>query len=91
MSSVGLSSLQDMKTVIIESIGWLSTALFLVSIVVPQRVHLHMLGIATSITTGIYAYSHGATAIWVKWVLASGFHAYMWYRTSSRKAALESR
>ena len=70
-----------MKSLLIESIGWLSTVLFLVSIVVPQRVHLHMLGIVTAVTTGIYAYSHDATAIWVKWVLACGFHAYMWYRT----------
>jgi len=70
------------KTIIIESIGWLSTALFLISIVMPRRVHLHMLGVATSVTTFIYAYSHDATAIWVKWVIAFGFHAYMWYQAS---------
>jgi hypothetical protein len=41
-----------------------------------------MLGIVTAVTTGIYAYEHGATAIWVKWVIACGFHAWMWYRTA---------
>ena len=71
-----------LKTVVIESIGWLSTLLFLVSIVMPQRVHLHLLGLVTSITTCIYAYSHDATAIWVKWIIAFGFHAYMCYRIS---------
>ncbi len=63
--------------IIIETIGWISTAAFLYSIIVPQRINLHWLGIFTSITTGIYGYAHGATAIWVKWVIAFFFHAYM--------------
>lgn len=66
--------------IMIEITGWISTLLFLISIVIPQRIHLHSLGILTSITTGIYAYSHDATAIWVKWVIALFFHAYMWYK-----------
>jgi hypothetical protein len=65
---------------IIEIIGWFSTLLFLVSILMPQRVHLHSLGTITSITTGIYAYHHGATAIWVKWCIALFFHCYMWIK-----------
>ncbi len=68
------------NTIIIETIGWISTALFLVSIVMPRRVHLHILGIATAVTTCFYAYAHDATAIWVKWVIACGFHGWMWYR-----------
>ena len=71
-----------MKTenIIMEGIGWLSTILFLVSIVLPQRIRLHEVGILTAITTGIYAYWHGATAIWVKWVIAFFFHIYMWIK-----------
>jgi len=61
----------------VEIIGWISTATFLVSIVMPHRIHLHALGIFTAVTTGFYAYEHGATAIWVKWVIAFFFHAYM--------------
>ncbi len=76
-----------MKTFVIEAVGWLSTVLFLFSIVVPQRVHLHMLGIITAVTTGIYAYAHDATAIWVKWAIACGVHAWMWHRTA-REARL---
>lgn len=68
--------------IVIETIGWISTLLFLVSILAPNRVHLHILGIFASVTTGIYAYSHGATAIWVKWVIAFFFHSYMWYKVS---------
>jgi len=49
-----------LEIVLMEAIGWLSTALFLISILMPQRLHLHSLGIFTSITTGIYAYHHGA-------------------------------
>jgi hypothetical protein len=71
--------------ILIEIIGWLSTFTFLVSIVVPQRVRLHELGIFTSVTTGIYAYSHGATAIWVKWVIAFFFHFYMWLKLRKGK------
>ncbi len=63
---------------IVEIIGWLSTLTFLISIVLPQRVRLHELGMLTSILTGVYAFEHGATAIWVKWVIAFFFHAYMW-------------
>lgn len=63
--------------IIIEVIGWISTITFLVSIVMPSRLNLHWLGVFTSITTGIYGYAHGATAIWVKWVIAFFFHAYM--------------
>lgn len=70
-----------MKPIIIEAIGWTSTFLFLFSIIVPQRMHLHLLGVLTSITTGIYAYSHDATAIWVKWVIAFFFHLYMIFKT----------
>lgn len=66
--------------ILIEIIGWISTLLFLVSIVIPQRVHLHILGVFAAITTGIYAYAHGATAIWVKWFIAFFFHGYMWFK-----------
>lgn len=69
-----------MKEIVIEIIGWISTGLFLFSIVVPQRIHLHSMGVFASITTGIYAYSYGATAIWVKWLIALFFHSYMWYK-----------
>lgn len=68
-----------MQNITIEAIGWISTGLFLISILVPQRAHLHALGILTSVTTGFYAYAHGATAIWVKWVIAFFFHVYMWF------------
>ena len=69
-----------MQTIIIETIGWISTAVFLSSILSPRREHLHLLGVVASITTGIYAYAHGATAIWVKWSVALIFHIYMWRR-----------
>ncbi len=75
-----------MNTIIIETIGWISTLTFLVSIVMPQRIHLHSLGVFTSVTTGIYAYHHGATAIWVKWAIALFFHAYMLYKMKKVKA-----
>ncbi len=65
------------KQLLVESIGWISTGTFLFSIVLPRRIQMHELGMLTSITTGIYAYSHGATAIWVKWVIAFFFHLYM--------------
>ncbi len=73
-----------MNTLIIESIGWISTGLFLFSIVIPERVHLHILGIFTAVTTGVYAYYHGATAIWVKWFIAFFFHLYMWQKIKKR-------
>lgn len=66
-----------LQELIIEAIGWISTATFLVSIVLPQRMRLHEWGMFTVLTTGIYAYSHGATAIWVKWFIAFFFHLYM--------------
>lgn len=66
--------------VIIEIIGWVSTGTFLISIIHPQRRRLHQLGVFTSVTTGVYAYSHGATAIWVKWLIAFFFHLYMWQK-----------
>lgn len=67
----------DGKEILIESIGWVSTFTFLFSIVVPKRQRLHEWGLFTSLTTGIYAYAHGATAIWVKWIIAFFFHLYM--------------
>ena len=66
---------------LVEAVGWVSTLLFLVSIVMPQRVQLHALGVFTSVTTGMYAYAHGATAIWVKWLIAFFFHIYMWKKS----------
>ncbi len=69
-----------METIIIECIGWASTISFLISILLPQRSHLHALGVFTAVSTGVYAYAHGATAIWVKWFIAFFFHAYMWYK-----------
>ena len=67
----------SIETLTIELIGWSSTTAFLISILVPNRLHLHQLGVFTSVTTGIYAFSHGATAIWVKWFIAFFFHVYM--------------
>jgi hypothetical protein len=75
----------DLKSLIVEAIGWISTASFLLSIVLPQRVKLHQWGIFTAITTGIYAYAHGATAIWVKWLIAFFFHLYMWHKLVNTK------
>lgn len=72
-------------TILIEIIGWTSTAAFLFSIVLAQRVRLHQWGMFTSVTTGFYAYAHGATAIWVKWVIALFFHFYMWNKLRVRK------
>ena len=66
-----------MNTWIIEAIGWSSTVSYLVSNLMPKRLHLHLLGIYTAAATGFYAYEHGATAIWVKWVIAFFVHAYM--------------
>ena len=74
-----------MNTYLIETIGWLSTGLFLFSIVMPDRKHLHFLGILCAITTGIYAYAHGATAIWVKWALAFFFHGCMFLKQKKIK------
>jgi hypothetical protein len=72
------------QEITIEIIGWVSTAAFLISILLPNRIHLHQWGIFTSITTGIYAYDHGATAIWVKWVIALIFHLYMWRKIATQ-------
>jgi len=44
----------------------------------------------TSITTGIYAFHHGATAIWVKWVIALVFHGYMIWKLRAGAAPSES-
>jgi hypothetical protein len=61
----------------VECIGWISTLTFLISIVIPRRVRLHEWGMFTSVTTGVYAFYHGATAIWVKWLVAFFVHFYM--------------
>ena len=78
-----------MTNIMMEIIGWISTAAFLVSIVIPNRVQLHQLGVFTSITTGIYAYHHGATAIWVKWAIALVFHGYMIWKLRAQPASAE--
>lgn len=78
----------------IEATGWLSTILFLISIIVPNRTHLHYLGVLAAITTGIYAYHHNATAIWVKWIIAFFFHLFMIFKTKSAQktaAAVDSK
>ncbi|MGZ3682965.1 MAG: hypothetical protein ACXVB9_12610 [Bdellovibrionota bacterium] len=75
----------DYRTVTIEVIGWISTFSFLFSIIIPSRVNLHRLGVFTSVTTGIYAYEHGATAIWVKWFIAFFFHGYMIWKLRERR------
>ena len=67
-------------TFFIEAIGWISTATFLLSIVLPDRIRLHQWGMFTAVTTGYYAYQHAATAIWVKWLIAFFFHLYMWQK-----------
>jgi hypothetical protein len=68
------------QDILIEVIGWASTLTFLISILIPQRFQLHQLGLLTAVTTGIYGYAHGATAIWVKWVFAFFFHLYMLWK-----------
>lgn len=75
------------KNIWIEFIGWISTGIFLLGIIVPQRMHLHIMGVLALITTGIYGYYYGATAIWVKWVIAFFFHAYMWYKMKQISAS----
>jgi hypothetical protein len=72
------------EQLVIEVIGWISTITFLVSIVLPKRVRLHEWGMFNSILTGIYGYAHGATAIWVKWIIAFFFHLYMWNKLRSK-------
>lgn len=76
----------DWQTITIEAIGWISTITFLISIVLPNRVRLHEWGVFTSVATGIYAYAHGATAIWVKWAIAFFFHLYMCFKLRNEVA-----
>lgn len=78
----------EMSTFFIETIGWISTGLFLISIIAPKRLHLHSLGIFTSVTTGYYAFMHDATAIWVKWAIAFFFHLYMWFNLKKQNQTL---
>ena len=75
----------ELKDLLIEVIGWISTLAFLISIILPNRIHLHSWGLFTSLTTGIYAYAHNATAIWVKWVIAFFFHLYMFAKLLKSK------
>jgi|GEM_PF-4069052 len=75
----------DWRSLGIEMIGWASTLAFLLSILHPNRSRLHQMGIFTAVTTTIYAYAHGATAIWVKWVCAFFVHAYMIWKLRSEK------
>ena len=77
------------RELLIEAVGWTSTVTFLVSIVLPQRLRIHELGMFTSVTTGLCASAHGATAIWVKWAIALVFHLYR--PPSLRFAHLSSR
>ena len=77
-----------MNTFLIETVGWISTGLFLFSILAPNRIHLHSLGVATAVTTGYYAFMHDATAIWVKWFIAFFFHLYMWIKLKKQNNAL---
>ncbi|MBK7962201.1 MAG: hypothetical protein IPK04_14085 [Bdellovibrionales bacterium] len=77
--------------IMIEIVGWASTTAFLISILMPNRVRLHQVGIFSSVTTGIYAYAHGATAIWVKWAIAFFFHAYMIGKTTKQQREQSSR
>ena len=76
--------------ILIELVGWISTATFLLSIILPKRIGLHRLGVFTAVTTGFYAYCHGATAIWVKWAIAFVFHGYMWWKLGEAAKAGES-
>ena len=73
-----------MKHVFVEAVGWFSTLVFLVSIIMPNRFHLHVMGVIAAVTTGYYAYEHGATAIWVKWLIALFFHAQMLFKLRAR-------
>lgn len=68
------------QEIAMEIIGWTSTLAFLISIILPQRIRLHEYGMITSVLTGIYSYYHGATAIWVKWIIAFFFHFHMWLK-----------
>lgn len=77
----------DIKNFGMEAIGWLSTITFLISIVLPQRQKLHEWGVFTAVTTGVYAYYHGATAIWVKWLIAFFFHGYMWLKLRKKTSS----
>lgn len=70
----------NLHNLLIEVVGWISSATFLISILLPNRVRLHQWGVFTAVTTGVYAYAHDATAIWVKWVVAFFFHLYMWIK-----------
>lgn len=78
----------NLTNLLIETVGWISTGLFLVSIVVPNRDRLHQLGVLASITTGVYAFAHGATAIWIKWIIALFFHLYMLYRLQIHRTSV---
>lgn len=75
------------SSILMEVIGWISTGAFLISIVLPQRIKLHEWGIFTSVTTGVYAFYYGATAIWVKWLIAFFFHLYMWKKLKNESRA----
>lgn len=45
-----------MNTILVETIGWISTLAFLLSILMPLRRHRHQLGVFSAVTPGYYAY-----------------------------------
>lgn len=79
----------QLSEIAVEVIGWFSTFVFLFSIISPKRVRMHEWGLVTSVSTGIYSYAHGATAIWVKWSIAFFFHLYMIYKIRCSKVLEE--
>ena len=60
-------NLAHQSTLVIETIGWISTILNLISILTPSRRNLHLIGFFAAMATFVYAVGINAWPLSVKW------------------------
>lgn len=64
--------------VLMEVIGWCSTALFISSFLVRRRSLLHALGLAACILKMVYSYHYSVWPLFVNWVLLLFIELVQW-------------
>jgi hypothetical protein len=68
----------DIYYILIESVGWLATAIFVASFLVKDRSLLHLLGFIACIFKMFYSYHYHVYPLFANWVILFFIEIYQW-------------
>ena len=77
--------LGDHYTVVVDTLGWTATAVFIASFLVKNRSMLHLLGFGACILKMVYTWEYHVMPLFVNWVLLFAIELYQYFQYKKKE------